>query len=195
MIKVERVRHRENPILTGVLTGRPPTDDTYYRGVLRSAMIWDQLEAVSIPGVTGVWVHEASGGRWWVTVSVKQMYAGDAKQVGMVASQCHTSAYANCFIVVVGDDIDVTKNNNVIWALCTRCDVDRGITTLTNSWSTPLGPMAYPPEKPVFNSRLVIDACRPWLRRDTFPQVVEASPEFRAEIIAKWQDVLPELAL
>src|SRR5665213_424500 len=62
-ITIERIRYRTNPILLGVLTGRPPTDDTYYRGVLRSAMIWEQLEASGIPGITGVWVHEASGGR------------------------------------------------------------------------------------------------------------------------------------
>lgn len=195
VIKVERVRHRTDPILMGVLTGRPPTDDTYYRGVLRSAMIWEQVEAAGIPGVTGVWVHEASGGRLWVTVSITQMYAGHAKQVGLVASQCHAGAYANRFVVVVDDDIDVSKNDDVIWALCTRCDVDGGITTLTNAWSTPLDPMAYPADKPSFNSRLVIDACKPWHRRSTFPMTVEPTAAYKAEIIAKWSDVLPEIAL
>lgn len=195
VIKIERIRHRSDPILLGFLTGRPPTDDTYYRGVLRSAMIWEQLEAAGIPGVTGVWVHEASGGRLWVSVSVKQMYAGHAKQVGMVASQCHAGAYANRFVVVVDDDIDVSKNDDVIWALCTRCDVAGGITTLNNAWSTPLDPMAYPADKPSFNSRLVIDACKPWHRLGTFPQTVEPSNEYKAQIIAKWADILPEIAL
>ena len=195
VIKVERVRHRKDPIMLGVLTGRPPTDDTYYRGVLRSAMILDQLQAAGIPGVTGVWVHEASGGRLWVNISVTQMYPGHAKQVGMVASQCHAGAYANRFVVVVDDDIDVSKNDDVIWALCTRCDVAGGITTLNGAWSTPLDPMSYPREKPMFNSRLVIDACKPWQRRETFPRTVEPSPEYAAEVIARWKDVLPEIAL
>lgn len=86
------------------------------------------------------------------------------------------------------------RRDDVIWALCTRCDVDGGITTLTNAWSTPLDPMSYPREKPVFNSRLVIDACRPWARRETFPRSVVPSTEYKAEIIAKWSDVLPEIA-
>jgi 4-hydroxy-3-polyprenylbenzoate decarboxylase len=193
VIKVERVRHRSDPILLGVLTGRPPTDDTYYRGILRSAMIWEQLEAAGVPGVGGVWVHEASGGRLWVTVSITQMYAGHARQAGMVASQCHAGAYANRFVVVVDDDIDATNGDDVIWALCTRCDVSDGITTLNNAWSTPLDPMAYPRDKPSFNSRLVIDACKPWHRRETFPATVGPSPDYRDEIIDKWRGELPEL--
>lgn len=195
VITVERVRYRDDPILLGVLTGRPPTDDTYYRGVLRSATIWEQLEASGIPGVTGVWVHEASGGRLWVSVSVKQMYAGHSRQVGMVASQCHAGAYANRFVVVVDDDIDVTNSNDVIWAMCTRLDAARDVSTLTDAWSSALDPMAYPPEAPTYNSRLVIDASKPWHRLATFPATVEPSPEYSREIIDKWGGELPELKL
>ena len=195
VLRVERVRHRDDPILLGVLTGRPPTDDTYYRGVLRSALIWDQLAGAGIPGVTGVWVHEASGGRLWVNVSVQQMYAGHAKQVGLVASQCHAGAYANRFVVVVDDDIDVANANDITWALCTRMDPAEDMTVLKGSWSSGLDPMAYPSDTPSFNSRVVIDACRPWLRRSTFPAVIDPPADLKAEVIAKWRDVLPEIAL
>jgi 4-hydroxy-3-polyprenylbenzoate decarboxylase len=192
-ITIERIRYRTNPILLGVLTGRPPTDDTYYRGVLRSAMIWDQLEASGIPGITGVWVHEASGGRLWVTVSVKQMYAGHSTQVAHVASQCHAGAYANRFVVVVDDDIDVTDTSDVIWAMCTRMDASEDVTTIVNAWSTGLDPMAYQRGDAWFNSRLIIDASRPWNRRETFPTVVAPSRDYRAMIVDKWASELPEL--
>jgi hypothetical protein len=39
---------------------------------------------------------------------------------------------------------------------------------------------------------VVIDACRPWRRRDTFPIVARNSPELDARIRAKWADVLPK---
>ena len=195
VITVSRVRFRNDPIMLGVLTGRPPTDDTYYRGVLRSAMVWEQLEAAGIPGVTGVWLHEASGGRLWITVSVRQMYAGHSKQVGHVASQCHAGAYANRFVVVVDDDIDVTNSNDVIWAMCTRLDVDAGIATIIGAWSTPLDPMSYPVDRPSLNSRLVVDACKPWSRRETFPRTVEPAEDFKQEVIARWRGELPEIAL
>jgi hypothetical protein len=54
--------------------------------------------------------------------------------------------------------------------------------------------MAYPPEKPVFNNRMVIDACRPWERLSTFPKVTEAAPELKRKVIEKWRSVLPEIA-
>jgi hypothetical protein len=53
-----------------------------------------------------------------------------------------------------------------------------------------LDPMVYGSDDPR-NSRVVIDACRPWSRRDTFPVVARASKELDARIRAKWAHVLP----
>jgi len=41
------------------------------------------------------------------------------------------------------------------------------------------------------NARIVIDACRPWNRRDTFPIVARSSKELDDRIRAKWAHVLP----
>jgi 3-polyprenyl-4-hydroxybenzoate decarboxylase len=51
--------------------------------------------------------------------------------------------------------------------------------------------MSYSPTDPR-NARVVIDACKPWGRRDTFPQVVRSSPELDQRILAKFKDVLPK---
>jgi 4-hydroxy-3-polyprenylbenzoate decarboxylase len=88
VVRIERIRHRNDPILLGSLTSRSPADAAYYRGILRSAMVWEQLESAGIQGVNGVWLHEASGSRMWITVSLTQKYAGHAKQAGLIASQC-----------------------------------------------------------------------------------------------------------
>ena len=53
IIKIEAIRHRNEPIIIGNLPARPPNDDTYYRGILRSATVWDQLEKAGIPGIGG----------------------------------------------------------------------------------------------------------------------------------------------
>jgi 4-hydroxy-3-polyprenylbenzoate decarboxylase len=50
--------------------------------------------------------------------------------------------------------------------------------------------MAYSTEDPR-NARVVIDACKPWSRRATFPIVARSSKELDAEIRAKWAHVLP----
>jgi 4-hydroxy-3-polyprenylbenzoate decarboxylase len=189
-IRVETFMHRNNPILVGAIPAMPPNDDTFYRGTYRCGAVWNQLEAAGVPEVRGVWSHEAGGSRFWLTVAIKQMYAGHAKQAGLIASQCHAGAYANRFVVVVDDDIDPADMNQVIWAMCTRFDAREGMEVLRGCWSTALDPMAYSHDDPR-NARIVIDACRPWHRRDTFPIVARSSRELDDRIRAKWAHALP----
>jgi 4-hydroxy-3-polyprenylbenzoate decarboxylase len=40
-----------------------------------------------------------------------------------------------------------------------------------------------------YNSRMVIDACRPYERLDTFPKVCESSPELAAKVRAKYPEL------
>jgi len=40
----------------------------------------------------------------------------------------------------------------------------------------------------------VIDACRPWERLKTFPQVAETGPELKRKVIEKWRTILPDIA-
>jgi 3-polyprenyl-4-hydroxybenzoate decarboxylase len=49
--------------------------------------------------------------------------------------------------------------------------------------------MAYPDDRRNFNKRMLIDACRPWNQRDTFPKVVEASAEVKERIRKRWPDL------
>src|SRR6266702_4596091 len=190
-IRIETFMHRNDPILLGAIPGVPPDDDSFYRGTYRSGAVWNQLEAAGVPEVKGVWAHPAGGSRLWLTVAIKQLYGGHAKQAGLIASQCHAGAYANRVVVVVDDDIDPADMDQVVWAMCTRMDPREGIETLRGCWSTVLDPMAYSTEDPR-NARVVIDACLPWNRRDTFPQTVRPSAELDRHILEKFKDVLPK---
>ena len=142
-IRVETMMYRDDPILLGAIPGIPPDDDSFYRGTYRSGAVWNQLEAAGVPEVKGVWSHAAGGSRLWLTVAIKQQYAGHAKQAGLIASQCHAGAYANRFVVVVDDDIDPADMDKVIWAMCTRFDPREGMEMLRGCWSSALDPMAY----------------------------------------------------
>ena len=117
-------------------------------------------------------------------------YGGHSKQAGLIASQCHAGAYANRFVVVVDDDIDPADMDKVIWAMCTRFDPREDLEVLKGCWSTVLDPMVYS-EDDRRNSRVVIDACRPWARRDTFPPVVRNSKGLDERIRAKFSGILP----
>jgi hypothetical protein len=51
--------------------------------------------------------------------------------------------------------------------------------------------MAYGPDDPR-NARVVIDACKPWARRDSFPIEARSSKELDARIRAKFAAFLPK---
>ncbi len=190
IIRVRSVLHRDDPIVLACLPGMPPNDNTYFRSPLRAALIWDELERSGVPGIVGVWSHEAGGGRLFNVVAIKQMYPGHSKQVGMAAASCHAGAYANRYVVVVDDDIDPTDTNQVLWAMCTRTDVIDQIDVVKRCWSTPLDPMAYAGEGPrYYNNRMIIDACRPYDRLKTFPAVARVSAADAADIRGRWPEL------
>src|SRR5262249_25638666 len=108
-IRIDTLMHRDDPILVGAIPAVPPNDNTFYFGSYRCGAVWNQLEAAGIPGVQGVWTHEAGGSRFMLVISIKTLYGGHSKQAAMVAAHCHAGAYNNRWTIVVDDDIDPTN--------------------------------------------------------------------------------------
>jgi 4-hydroxy-3-polyprenylbenzoate decarboxylase len=190
-IRVETFWHRDNPVLTGAIPGVPPNDDTFYRGTARSGAVWHEVEAAGVPEVKGVWAHEAGGSRFWLTISIKTLYGGHAKQAGMIAAHCHAGAYCNRWTIVVDDDIDPTNIDDVIWAMSTRVDTREDIDIIEGGWSSALDPMCYDGDTDRRNGRVIIDATKPFRRKDTFPIVARSSKALDARIMEKWAKDLP----
>ncbi|MBI2960087.1 MAG: UbiD family decarboxylase [Betaproteobacteria bacterium] len=190
VFEVERIYHRNDPILLGSPPGRPPQDFSYSKTMLRSALLHDALEKAGMP-VVACWADEVGGGRTLLTVSVRQQYQGQARQVGLMASQCHVGAWLGRFVIVVDEDIDPSNLADVMWAVSTRCDPARDIQILERTWGTKMDPVSVTFDQKVpYHSRAVIDACRTYEYRDVFPPVAEASPEFQRQIREKWKDLL-----
>ena len=187
VIRIKRVYYRSNPILTCAASQKPPHSHLFERCFIRSAGLLDSLEGAGIPDVTGVWVHQAGAGRTFVAVAIKQRYFGHANQVGLVASQVNPTGYVGRYIVVVDDDIDPTDIHDVIWAMGTRTDPKTDFTILDRNWSSRLDTMVT--DEKLYNSRVVIDACIPYERLDSFPRVAQTSPELAAEVRARFPDV------
>jgi 3-polyprenyl-4-hydroxybenzoate decarboxylase len=79
----------------------------------------------------------------------------------------------------------------VMWAVATRSDPDLDIDIIRRGMGSKNDPMsiAYPYKAP-FNSKAIIDACRPYDYMREFPEVVEASKELQEKVRAKWQHIL-----
>lgn len=188
-VKIKRLYHRNDPILLGSPPGRPPSELGWYRSYLRSALIWDEMEKAGVPDVKGVWLTVSGGSRLVLVVSIKQRYPGHAKQAALVASQCHAGAYLGRYVIVVDDDIDPSNTDDVMWAMSTRSDPETDIDIIRRCWSGPLDPIIQPGKKG-FNSRAIIDACRPFEWMKDFPPVAESSKEVLDATAKKWGKVL-----
>lgn len=188
-MEITRLYHRDDPILLGAPPGKPPHDYSYMRTIMKSAMIHDELVSLGVPGVVAAWAHEAGGGRLFVAVSIEQRYAGHSRQVGHLAAQIPAAAYMNRYVVVVDDDIDVADLGQVVWAMSTRTDPATDIDVIGRTWGSKLDPMLAA-DAPPYNSRAVIDACRPYERRDAFPKVAQSDRAYLREVLARWGHVL-----
>ncbi len=174
VMHVKAVYHRNNPIILGCPPQRPPDEMCRYRAVTRSAMLRDAIEKAGVPDVQAAWAHEVGNSRMLLAVAIKQRYPGHAKQAGHVAAMCHVGAYAGKYVVVTDEDVDISNLEEMTWAMITRSDPATSIDIIKDAWSTPLDPRIPPEEKArgnMTNSRAIIDACRPFHWKDSFPPV------------------------
>lgn len=187
LIEVQAVYHRTDPIILAMATSRPPSELTTFWAVFRSALLWDQLEKAGIGSIQGVWCHPAGGTRLFIVISLRQTHPGHARQALLAAASLPAGAYMGRYLVAVDEDIDPTDIDNVLWALGTRSDPARDADVIRGAWGGPLDP-AVGPEANGLNSRLLIDACKPY--GAAFPQVAGYSVEEQARARQIWHDRL-----
>jgi 4-hydroxy-3-polyprenylbenzoate decarboxylase len=186
VLEVEAVYHRDNPIMLGVPPNKPPAYDPYlYREYLRSALLMRELKGTGIPGISDVNCFAIGGTRLFNVVSIDQRYAGHARQVLHAAASVNAASYMGRVVAVVDSDIDVTDLEDVLWAILTRADPVRSVDIISRALSGPLDPALRPGDKQ-YNSRLLIDATRPWEWRESFPVPLGPDPQTKARTRRKW---------
>lgn len=184
VMTVKRVMHRNDPILTARHEIRGKSFD--FRSLLRSALLWKELDAAGIPEIKGVWRYEQAGSRYFNVISIRQRYYGHARQVLHVAAQTSAGAYAGRWVVVVDDDIDPANIDEVLWAISTRCQPANDIEYINRSRSTPLDPLCFDKTKNYYTSLALVDACIPYEEKESFPRATGASPEYMKVVSSKW---------
>jgi UbiD family decarboxylase len=194
VLKVGAVYHRNDAIIIG----QPPTKPNYAGrqvNIAGLAALWDALEAAGVPDVRGVWNLQGGGYRFIYVVSIKQQHAGHAKMAGLVAAGCGAS-YMCRMVIVVDEDIDITKPSEVMWALATRWDPRTQTDIIDGCWTGHIDPRL-PPDKrarhDISASRMIIYAVRPFHWQDEFPRVNTIERELADAIRRKWADQLPFL--
>jgi UbiD family decarboxylase len=198
--EVKAVYYRDSPILTCQPRAIPRMDSSAGAvAISNSNAIWSRLNAAGVAGIKGVWCHsQAAGATLFTVISIQPLYQGHSREVGLIASQMtHVGRYT----VVVEDDIDPSDFNQVIWAVATRGKPDEAIQILPHCHSNSTDPTISQeekrkykmPNKPLSNSRVVIDACRPQEWKSDWYPIVKQSPELRTRLLKVWKDVLSDI--
>lgn len=188
VVKIKCIMYRNDPIIMGVPPMRPFPGLAQFAVDQRLATLWNNLEECGVPGIQGVWRYCYG----FTVISLKQAYPGHAKQAALIATGSRAT-YAERAVVIVDDDIDPTNILEVIWAISTRCDPERGVEIVKEGWSSNLDPVISSSEKNRGNTtsaRIIINACIPFWRKGEFPRANRMSSETKARI---WQKITPFL--
>jgi 4-hydroxy-3-polyprenylbenzoate decarboxylase len=191
LVEITAIHHRTNPIITNALMADYPScEQSGFFAVLRSARIWNDLEKLGVPGIHGVYSHPAAAGGFGMTVvSLEQRYPGHVAQVLALAAQVPGGAYFTKWIIAVDEDIDPTNTDQVIWAMATRSNPADAIEILRNTWSTGLDPAQNPPEKRLYGSKALINACKDHRHLKTFSKRSLLRKSIYDKVAARWREL------
>lgn len=194
VVRIKQIAHRGSPIIFGHPPLRPMLS---WASDLpdASARMWNHLESSGVTDVTGVWGH-CHG--LMMVISLRQRYPGHAKQALLTANGIASGAGGSMFAyyVVVDDDIDPSNMKDVLWAMCTRANPAASIDIIHSAWTSDLDPRLTPVQKQTGDytmGRVLIDACKPYYWKESFPEPNVFSPEEKRQVKERWESLLREI--
>ncbi|NJO23642.1 MAG: UbiD family decarboxylase, partial [Sphingomonadales bacterium] len=122
------------------------------------------------PNVTAVAYPKSGTCRFHAYVAVRNPAEGQARNIGITTLGDDLSLK---LVVVVDDDVDVTKDFDVLWAMATRMQADSDMDLIRNA----MGAVLDPSNRQGTTAKLIVDATRktePFPRRHTLPQEATA---------------------
>lgn len=185
---ISAITMRKDPIYLSTFTGRPPDEPSVLGEALNELFI--PLFIQQFPEVVDFWLPPEGCSYRVAVVSIKKAYPGHAKRIMMgVWSYLRQFLYTK-FVIVVDDDIDVRKWEDVIWAISTRMDPVRDITMIEG---TPIDYLDFASPEPSLGGKMGLDATNkipPETKRDWGVKI-----DMDDEVIEKVSDMWDKLGL
>lgn len=191
VVRVKQILHRHAPTIFGDPPMRPLLSWSGDLPVV-GAETWDHLERSGITDVIGVWGHCRG---LMIVIALKQRYAGHAKQALLAASGLRRTASMSSYFVAVDDDIDPSNIRDVLWAMCTRGDPMLSVEAV-RSWTSDLDSRLAPEQKTSGDytmGRVLIDACKPFHWKDSFPKTNIFSEDEKEKVRERWAALLEQM--
>jgi 4-hydroxy-3-polyprenylbenzoate decarboxylase len=183
---IERITHRKDPIYHSTYTGRPP-DEPAILGLALNEVFVPILQK-QFPEIVDFYLPPEGCSYRMAVVSIKKQYPGHAKRVMMgVWSFLRQFMYTK-FIIVVDDDVNTRKWEDVIWAMTTRMDPARDTTLIEH---TPIDYLDFASPVSRLGSKMGMDATNKWPGETTrewgTPIVMDAAVKSRVD--GMWEEL------
>ncbi len=150
---ISAITMREKPIYLSTFTGRPPDEPSVLGEALNELFI--PLIQQQFPEITDFWLPPEGCSYRIAVISMKKAYPGHAKRVMMGAWSYLRQFMYTKFLIIVDDDINVRDWKDVMWAVSTRMDPVRDITTIEN---TPIDYLDFASPESGLGGKLCLDA-------------------------------------
>src|SRR3984885_12179591 len=121
--RIKAITHRNGAYFQALLTGVPPTENHFLKQLPYEASYFAMLKAQH-PTLTNVAIPASGGVAFYVVMSMKQRYAGEARHA--ILSTIASSQRPK-MVVVVDPDIDVRNPDQVEWAIAFRSQPGRDV--------------------------------------------------------------------
>ncbi|AWD32261.1 3-octaprenyl-4-hydroxybenzoate carboxy-lyase [Candidatus Kinetoplastibacterium sorsogonicusi] len=154
---VEKITTRKNPIYMSTYTGKPPDEPAILGIALNELFI--PLLRMQIPEIVDFYLPPEGCSYRLAIASIKKQYIGQGTKVMLgIWSSLRQFMYTK-FIIIVDDDINIKNWQEVIWAISTRSDPARDVTTIVN---TPIDYLDFASPISGIGSKMGIDATNKW---------------------------------
>jgi UbiD family decarboxylase len=163
VLEVSAILHRRDAIYQDIVAGLS-AEHTTLLAVGQEARLLRVLRGHH-PSVRAVSYPQSGTCRLHCYVSMKPSAEGQARNVGLLALG---EDLALKLVVIVDEDVDVYREQEVLWAVATRMQADRDLSVFPNA----MGAILDPSTRDGTTAKVIVDATRPvtgFPRRHTLP--------------------------
>ena len=152
-MRITAITMRRDPIYLTTFTGRPPDEPSVIGAVLNDLALPTMRR--QMPEIVDVWLPPEACSYRMAIISIRKTYPGQARRVmlglwGMLPQFSYTKT-----IIVVDEDIDIRKWEDVAWAIATRMDPSRDLVTIN---STPIDYLDFASPESGLGGKMGLDA-------------------------------------
>jgi 2,5-furandicarboxylate decarboxylase 1 len=152
VVAVKAITHRRDAMYQDIFVGH--RDNWVLGSFPKEGSIFNRIKGV-VPTVKAVHLPTSGVGRFHCYISIDKKVDGESKQAALIA--LGTVDFVK-HVFVVDADVDVYKEEEVLWAVATRVQADQDVDIIKNVKGATLDPSQ---TDDIMGAKMIIDATRP----------------------------------